>query len=61
MKNKEELSGEADYTRIPWVISTADGFSTECHDKAKRHQVRLVNGKELAIRILEAGMIDLPV
>ena len=61
VKNKEELSGEADYTRIPWVISTADGFSTECHDKAKRHQVRLVNGKELAIRMLEAGMIDLPV
>ena len=61
MKNKEELSGEAAYTRIPWVISTADGFSTECHDKAKQHQVRLVNGKELAIRMLEAGMTDLPV
>lgn len=56
VKNKEELRGDDGYTRIPWIISTADGFSTECHDKAKRYQVRLVNGKELAIRMLEAGM-----
>ena len=61
VKNKEELSGETGYTRIPWVISTALDFSTDCKDKAKRHQVRLVNGKDLATRMLEAGMIDLPV
>lgn len=59
VKNKEELGGDDGYTRIPWVISTADGFSTECHDKAKRHQIRLVNGKELAIRMLESGIAGL--
>ena len=59
VKNKEELSGETGYTRIPWVISTALDFSTDCKDKAKRHQVRLVNGKDLATRMLEAGMAGL--
>ena len=60
VKNKELGPGD-DYTRIPWVISTARQFSPECHDKAERHRVHLVNGKELAIRILEAGITDLPV
>ena len=59
VKHKEELSGETGYTRIPWVISTALDFSTDCKVKAKRHQVRLVNGMELATRILEAGMAGL--
>ena len=56
VKNKEELKGEDGYTRIPWVISTADEFSTECHDKANRHHVCLVDGKELAARMMEAGI-----
>ena len=59
VKNKEELSGETGDTRIPWVISTALDFTTDCKAKAERHQVRLVNGKELATRILEAGMAGL--
>ena len=58
VKNKE-LGREDGYTRIPWVISTARKFSPECRDKAKRHQVCLVNGMELATRMLEAGMTDL--
>ena len=61
VKNKEELSGEDGYTRIPWVISTACEFSQECRDKAKQHQVCLVNGIELATRMLEAGLTDLDV
>ena len=61
VENKEELGREDGYTRIPWVISTAREFSTECRDKAKQHHVRLVNGRELATRMLEAGMTDLSV
>ena len=59
VKNKEELRGEDGYTRIPWVISTARKFSKECRDMARRDQVHLVNGKELATRMLEAGMAEL--
>ena len=56
-----ELGREDGYTRIPWVISTARDFSAECRNEAKRHHVLLVDGVELAIRLLEAGMADLSV
>lgn len=59
VKNKEELKGEDGYTRIPWVISTAHEFSTECREMAELNHVRLVDGKELATRMLEAGMAGL--
>ena len=55
VKNKELGPGD-DYTRIPWVISTASEFSPACVDKAKQHRVHLINGRELATRMLEAGM-----
>ena len=58
VKNKELGPGD-DYTRIPWVISTASEFSPECLDKAKQHRVHLVNGTDLATRLLEAGMAGL--
>ena len=60
VKNKG-LGREDGYTRIPWVISTAREFSPECRNEAKRHQVYLINGRELATRMLEAGMTDLSV
>ena len=58
VKNKELGPGD-DYTRIPWVISTATDFSTDCKVKARQHQVHLVNGTDLATRLLEAGMAGL--
>ena len=58
VENKE-LGREDGYTRIPWVISTALNFSPECRDKAKQNEVCLVNGRELATRMLQAGLIDL--
>ncbi len=59
VKNKEELGAEDGYTRIPWVISTGDDFSQDCRKEAERHHVCLIDGKELATRILEAGISDL--
>ena len=60
VKNKnKELGRDDGYTRIPWVISTASNFSPECREQAKQHQVFLVNGRELATRMLEAGLTDL--
>ncbi len=60
--NKKELEGDDGYTRIPWVVSTAKNFSKDCHEKAERGKevkVYLIDGKELASRILEAGISDL--
>ena len=59
VKNKEELGEDDDYTMIPWVISTGDDFSDDCREKAKQNRVYLIDGRELASRILEAGISDL--
>ncbi len=64
VKNKEELEKlkEEDgdgYTRISWVVSTGDDFHKDCRAKAEEYDVRLINGRELAARILEAGISDL--
>ena len=62
VKNKEELEKlkeEDGYTRISWVVSTGDDFSKDCRAKAEEYDVRLINGRELASRILEAGISDL--
>lgn len=59
VKNKEELGGEDGYTRIPWVVSTGDDFSEDCRKKAEQHNVCLIDGQELATRILQAGISDL--
>lgn len=58
VENKEELGGSDGYTRIPWVISTSCEFSSCCRDKAKQHQVHLIDGIELASRMLEVGLIE---
>ena len=62
VKNKEELEKlkeEDGYTRISWVVSTGDDFSDDCREKAEKYDVRLINGEELAARILKAGISDL--
>ena len=59
VKNKEELGKDDGYTKIPWVVSTGDDFSIDCREKAKQDHVYLIDGKELASRILEAGISDL--
>ena len=60
VENKEELEGDDGYTRIPWVISTSCDFTSDCREQAKRHQVYLVDGNELATRMVEVGLVDLP-
>ena len=56
---EKELGPGDDYTRIPWVISTGSEFSPECHDKATQNQVHLIDGRELATRLLQVGIADL--
>jgi len=59
VKNREELGEDDGYTKIPWVISSGTGFSKCCQDKAEQSNVYLIAGKELAARILEAGITDM--
>ena len=48
-----------EFTRLSWVISTAESFSDICQDKAKREKVRLIDGIEFAGMLLDAGIEQL--
>lgn len=56
---KSATSTNDGYTHIPWVVSTAEGFSDEAVRLAAQHGVLLVNGPELARMILETGISGL--
>lgn len=45
-----------DYTTILWVISTCDSFSDEAKQAATADGVKLINGREFARMILDAGL-----
>jgi len=47
------------YSKISWVISSADGFSQEAYDFAKEAKVLLVDGTQFTIMLLEAGIVNL--
>lgn len=47
------------YSKISWVISSADNFSQQCYDYAKEAKVQLVDGKQLTTMLLEAGIVNL--
>jgi hypothetical protein len=47
------------YSKIYWVISSADNFSKESYDFAKEAKVQLVDGKQFATMLLEAGILNL--
>lgn len=47
------------YSKISWVISSADNFSKEAYDFAKEAKVQLVNGKQFTTMLLEAGIVNL--
>jgi hypothetical protein len=47
------------YSKIAWVISTAEAFSPECVELAKKNSVGLFAGPDIARMILEAGIQNL--
>lgn len=47
------------YSKISWVISSADNFSKETYDLAKEAKIQLVDGKQFTTMLLEAGIIYL--
>ncbi|MFI3290773.1 MAG: restriction endonuclease [Opitutales bacterium] len=54
---KEEI--EDDYSKIAWVISTADSYSLEAINLAKESNVKLINGLDLAKMLMDIGISDL--
>jgi hypothetical protein len=44
------------YSRMAWVVSTAESFSPECTELAKQNSVGLFPGPEIARMIFEAGI-----
>lgn len=47
------------YSKISWVISSADNFTQQSYDYAKEAKVQLVDGKQFATMLLEAGIVNL--
>ncbi|RSK44470.1 restriction endonuclease [Hymenobacter perfusus] len=57
---KESRSSAVDeYSKLCWVISTADTYSKECVVYSKENDVRLINGKQFVEMLLEAGISGL--
>ena len=55
--NKETM--DDGYTKIAWVITTANDYTEDCKNIAKEEQVLLIDGKKFAEMIIEAGIMDL--
>jgi predicted Mrr-cat superfamily restriction endonuclease len=61
-RNQKEAHGNSrdalddGYARIAWVISTADDFTPECRSLAKENKVLLLNGRDFAKLLLNAGI-----
>ena len=59
VQHKECFDAESGITNISWVITTADDFNKEeIKKEAQKRHVRLINGKEFANMLAEAGMED---
>lgn len=57
--SKEGDGTDSSYTRVKWVVSTADKFSKEACRKALDNGVILINGSNFAKMLLEAGILNL--
>ncbi len=47
------------YSKLAWVITTAEKFTDECYKKAEEENVQLINGEEFTQMILEVGLSNL--
>jgi restriction endonuclease Mrr len=56
-RDQKESSGVYDgYSHIAWVVSSGEDFSEECEALAEKHGVLLLNGKDFATLLVEAGI-----
>ena len=57
-KNSREAMDDG-YSKIAWVVTSADKFSDECYDLAKNANVLLINGPQLVTMLIEAGISNI--
>ena len=57
-KDQKEKTDDG-YSKIAWVISTADTYSEQCYKQAKINKIQLINGKEFTKMLLESGISNL--
>lgn len=53
-QNHESLDEE--YSKVAWVITTADSFKEKAIEEAAEEDIQLINGSEFAKMILNAGL-----
>ena len=54
--NKKFSGSDEEFTRLTWVVSTAENFTGDCKILAQRRQVRLIDGNEFAKMLLDTGI-----
>lgn len=57
-RNNKELLDD-DYTKIAWVITSANGFTEQCKKLAQEEKVQLIDGNRFSEMLIEAGILDL--
>ena len=57
-RNNKELLDD-DYTKIAWVITSANGFTEKCIKIAQEEKVQLIDGNRFSEMLIEAGILDL--
>ncbi len=58
-QHKACFDADLGITNIPWIITIADDFNKEeIKKEAQKRHVRLINGKEFANMLAEAGITD---
>lgn len=56
-KELEDDRQDDGYTRVYWVLSSAESFSQKCINLAKETNVQLIDGKSFASMLLDAGFL----
>jgi hypothetical protein len=58
-KELHERTENADgYTRVYWALTSADDFTDECKKIAQDEKIQLINGKEFASMLIDAGLAN---
>ncbi|GGG88596.1 hypothetical protein GCM10011416_01090 [Polaribacter pacificus] len=57
-RNNRELLDD-DYSKIGWVITTANSFTQTCKKIAQEEKVQLIDGNRFSEMLIEAGILDL--
>ena len=54
--NKEDRQDDG-YTKVYWVVSSSEEFTSECVNLARETNVQLIDGKSFASMLLDAGFL----